>query len=123
MMRTVWRVVALVAGAGLGVNPAQAGAFDGNWTGRALPQQGCAGNAVSNLTLIVSGEEVTGIVRNLRDRVAVIGTIDAEGKGSVHVARRYGTIRFSGDKFTMDWESQRGCLRHAEGGREVKPAP
>jgi len=123
-MRTIhlWSGLAMLAILGAGPSFA-AGPFDGNWIGQVPPVAGCAGNARASLTLIVNGTEVTGVLRNLGGRVAVVGTVDKDGKGSVHVARNYGTLQFSGDKFAMVWEAQRGCTRRAEGTREAAPSP
>ena len=94
---------------------AAAAPFDGAWQGSVPAMRGCAGGSESTVTLTVTGNAVQGTVHNAGNDVALNGTLNDDGSGSVHIARMQGTAQFRGDHFTLDWAGAAGCARHAEG--------
>jgi hypothetical protein len=118
------RIVMLAAAICLaGASAAAAAPFDGKWFADVPAVQGCNGNAASTVNLLVAGSDIQGQIKNARSTVGVTGTVDAGGNGEIRIAREaQGTIRFSGDRFEMDWGGGRGCNRHAEGDRALEEA-
>jgi hypothetical protein len=107
----------LVAGA---LEPALAGAYDGNWVAVIPPQENC--NWTSVMTLTMSGNLFQGETRNSGNTEAFNGQIDADGNGTFPIYRRsVGTITFTKDHFDANW-NERGCRRHALGDRALTKA-
>ncbi len=101
--------------AGLLPGGAMAATFDGRWTAE-IPAQGNCANTGTMVLMVLDGD-IQGQVRNPRGNVGVVGKVDADGNGTITVARAgQGTIRFSGDRFEADWPNN-NCNRHAGGGR------
>jgi hypothetical protein len=108
---------------GLTTRPAAAAGFDGRWIADIPAQNRC--NFTGTMTLIVSGNDISGQVDNppgINVPVAhFTGRLDDSGFGNFVVNRRYaGTMTFKGDRFEATWNNG-NCDRHAEGERA--PAP
>ena len=94
--------------------PAAAGPFDGKWIAD-IPAQGRC-NGTSTLTFVVADGTIQGQVHNPANVRTIDGHVDADGNGTITVAKRDGTIKFNGNHFDATWFNGT-CDRHAEGDR------
>jgi len=99
----------------MGVRPAMAGSFDGNWIGQIPPSGQC--HSVSTMTITVSGDTLSGVIHNVANVRAFTGKVDADGNATFTTQYHYsGTIKFTPDHFDANWNSG-DCQRHSLGDR------
>lgn len=109
--------LSLCLGLGLVLTPKPAAAtgFDGRWIAD-IPAQGKC-NGTSTMTLVVSGDAISGEVQNPGNRHPLSGKLEPDGAASFAVDHQWnGTMRFRGDHFEATWNNG-ACDRHAEGDR------
>src|SRR6185312_15057586 len=106
----------------LGLAPhAFAASFDGRWIAD-LPSQGGRCDLTSVMTLVVSGDAISGEIQNPGNRHPITGKANPDGTATFAVEHRWtGTMNFRGDRFEATWNNG-ACDRHAEGGREPDDA-
>jgi hypothetical protein len=111
-------VMALAAGGG---SAAFAGPFDGKWIAD-IPAQGGRCDMTSTMTLVVSGDAISGEVQNPGNRHPISGKLEPDGAANFAVDHRwFGTMSFNGDRFEATWNNG-ACDRHASGDREPDPS-
>ena len=104
------------------MTPTFAATFDGKWIADIPPQGQC--NITSTMTLLVSGDAISGQVHNAapNDVGNFTGTVDQDGNATFLVNNHYpGTMKFTADHFEANWQNNK-CSRHAEGDREKDSA-
>ena len=100
-----------------GGSPAFAGPFDGKWIAD-IPAEGGRCDITSTMTLVVSGDTISGEVQNPSNRNPISGKLNPDGTANFAVAHRwFGTMTFNGDRFEATWDNG-ACDRHASGDRE-----
>jgi hypothetical protein len=119
-MRKVAGLLGLSLCLGLAPHAASAAGFDGRWIADIPSQDRC--NAVSIMTLVVSGDAISGEIQNPGNRHPITGKTNPDGTATFAVDHRWtGTMSFHGDRFEATWNNG-SCDRHAEGGREPDDA-
>ncbi|HEY4031600.1 MAG TPA: hypothetical protein VGM25_14740 [Caulobacteraceae bacterium] len=99
-------------------SPAAAASFDGRWIAD-IPAQGGRCNMTSTMSLVVSGDAISGEVQNPGNRHPISGKLTADGTANFAVDHRwFGTMSFTGDRFEATWNNG-ACDRHASGDREA----
>ena len=114
-MRKLAGLLGLSLCLGLAPHAASAAGFDGRWIAD-IPAQGRC-NGTSTMTLVVSGEAISGEVQNPGNRHGLSGKLEADGTAEFSVDHQWsGTMIFRGDHFEATWNNG-ACDRHAEGDR------
>jgi len=89
-------------------------AFDGRWIANVPPKLDCS---PSRLTLDIRGGAIAGNVINSEGVFALVGEVDAAGRGIIRIGQVAGVVRFTGHRFVADYPNLRCGLRHAVGFR------
>ena len=117
MMRKVSGLIALGLGLGWGLPPAHAAGFDGKWVAEIPAQNNC--NAISSMTLLVSGADISGEVINPGNQHHLTGKLQPDGSATFSVEGKwFGTMSFRDDYFEATWNNG-ACDRHAAGDRAL----